>query len=223
MAWVQLVDIGHTAIMVPTAGALAAWMMAGRAWKMALWWCLMFGAGLAVVALSKVGYLGWQIGIPSVAFQALSGHSLRATAVLPVCCFLVLQGAPERLKKAGVVCGVCAALCIAAMLVRFRFHTLSEVLGSSVLGLLISIGFIRIAATLPEPRVNLRTAALSLLVFIGIAGLRPATLNHRLVDVALYLSGREQPYLWSRHASGVYPPAHRLCEEKASRASEAAQ
>ncbi|HWJ96245.1 MAG TPA: hypothetical protein VNT33_16070, partial [Telluria sp.] len=123
MSWVQVVDIGHTAVMLPMAGALAAWMLAGRAWKMALCWCAMFGAGLLVVALSKIAYLGWQAGLPSLEFQALSGHALRATAVLPVACFLVLQGAPPSLRKAGIALGVLASLALGLLLVLFRFHT----------------------------------------------------------------------------------------------------
>jgi hypothetical protein len=86
----QIIDIGHTAVMLPMAGAIAAWLIAGRAWKIALCWCVMFGAGLSLVALSKIAYLGWELGVPSLDFKALSGHAFRATAVIPVffssCC-----------------------------------------------------------------------------------------------------------------------------------------
>jgi hypothetical protein len=34
---------------------------------------------------------------------------------------------------------------------------------------------------------------------MGICVLKPSSINHRLVDIALYLSGRDQPYGWSRN------------------------
>lgn len=203
MSFAQIVDIGHTAVMLPVAGALLAWMLAGRAWRMALYWCILFGTGLGIVATSKIAYLGWQAGLPALEFQALSGHALRATVVLPVCAYVLLQGAPDRVRGAGVALGLAAALGVAVLLVWFGYHTVSEVLGSSVLGVALSLGFIRIAGSLPEPRLSWWVAPLSLLVFIGIAGLKPSAFNSRLVDVALFLSGREQPYSWSGSWEGM--------------------
>lgn len=79
-----IIDIAHASVMLPLAGAIAAWLIAGQAWKLVLCWCGMFAAGLAVVALSKIAFLGWQTGIPLIEFQALSGHAFRAAAVIPV-------------------------------------------------------------------------------------------------------------------------------------------
>lgn len=214
MAWQQIVDIGHTAVMLPAALALTAWMLAGRAWKMALCWCLMFGAGLAIVALSKIAYLGWHAGVPALAFQALSGHALRATAVLPVLGFIVLQGAHRRVRTAAVLLGLMASLFIGALLVYFRFHTTSEVLGSTVLGLGVSLGFIRAARHLPAPRLGPWTAVCAVAVLAGVAVLKPSAINHRLVDVALYFSGRDRPYGWYEGREGMRPPPRQYCERR---------
>lgn len=214
MLFAQVVDIGHTAIMLPAAGAAVAWMLAGRAWKMALYWSAMFSTGLAMVAMSKIAYLGWRAAIPALEFQALSGHALRATAVLPVCAFLVLQEAPRRVRTAGVALALAAALGVGVLLVVYQYHTVFEVLGSTVLGIVISLGFIRIAGTLPAPRISRLAAPLSLLVFVGIAGLKPSTINHRLVDVALFLSGRERPYSWYGNWDDMRRPPPQVCEDK---------
>jgi membrane-associated phospholipid phosphatase len=193
----HLIDIADTAVMLPLAGAIAGWLAAGRAWKLAAYWCLLFGMGLSIVAMSKILFIGWAAGIPALGFKALSGHTLRATVVLPVLSFVLLQRAPIRWRTAGLVAGVAFSIVIGVLLVRLRFHTPSEVIATAILGGLISFAFLRIAATLPPPHLNGWMAPLSLIAFVLIFSLKPSSLNHRLVDVALYLSDRDHPYTWS--------------------------
>lgn len=200
MAWMHVIDIGHTAVMVPTAGAIAVWLICGRAWKLASCWCLIFAAGLGLVALSKLAFLGWGLYVPSLGFKALSGHAWRTAAVLPVLLFVLLQGAPDRWRERGFAVGVALSIGLGALLILFRFHTASEVLASLVLGVAAGRVFVRLSATLPAPGANRQAVVMSLLTFFFICSLKPSTINHRLVDVALYFSGRDQPYRWT---SGV--------------------
>jgi hypothetical protein len=200
MSWMHVIDIGHTAVMLPAAGAIAVWLVAGRAWKLAVCWCLIFAAGLGLVALSKIAFLGWGPQLPLPGFKALSGHAWRASAVLPVLCFLLLQGAPDHWRKRGFVLGVVLSIGIGALLVMFRFHTASEVLPSLFLGISGAHVFVRLSARLPGPGVNRQAAAVSLLAFLVICSLKPSRISPRLVDVALYFSGRDTPYGWHRDA-----------------------
>lgn len=200
MSWKLIIDIGHTAIMLPAAGAIAAWLIAGRAWKMALCWCIMSTAALSIVALSKIAYLGWESGIPSLNFKALSGHALSATAVIPVLFFVLLQKASISWRQRGVVLGITVGAGLGALLIYFKFHTASEVIASFMLGTFVSLGYIYIAATLPAPRISHWTVSLTIIVFVIIFFLKPSSINHRLVDAALYLSGRDRPYEWSKHS-----------------------
>jgi hypothetical protein len=199
ISWMHFIDVGHTAVMLPTAGAIAVWLVSGRAWKLALCWCLIFAGGLGLVALSKIAYLGWGLEFPSIGFKALSGHAWRATAVLPVLFFVLLQGGPQSWRHSGFALGVALSVGLGALLVIFRFHTASEVIASTVLGLAAGFAFVRVSHMLPAPSVNYHAVAMSLLTFILICGLKPSTINHRLVDVALYFSGHDQPYRWTRH------------------------
>lgn len=194
----QIIDIADNAVMLPLAGAIAAWLIAGRAWKMAVCWCVLFSLGLSIVALSKILFLGWAAGIPSLDFKALSGHALRATVVMPVLLYVSLQGAPLWWRAAGVIFGVACSLCIGVLLVSLGFHTTSEVVASSMLGILLGAGFMRIAAMLPAPRASVWAITLGLSAFVVIFSLKPSSMNHRLVDVALYLSDRQHPYSWSQ-------------------------
>jgi hypothetical protein len=63
--------------------------------------------------------------------------------------------------------------------------------------------------------VNRWTAPVSVLVLVGAAGLKPAAMNHRLVDVALFLSGRERPYSWTQDHGNLRRPSAQYCEHKA--------
>ena len=213
ISWMTIIDIGHTAVMVPAAGAIAVWLVAARAWRQALCWCLIFAAGLGLVALSKIGFLGWGLELPAIGFKALSGHAWRATAVVPVLFFVVLQGVPVRWRTAGVVLGILLSTGISALLVMFRFHTVSEVVASSILGVSAGAVYMRLATTLPAPRASTWAAPVSLIAFLVICGLKPSLISHRLVDVALFLSGRDQPYRWTRKVdvcAARPPPPHSL-------------
>lgn len=196
---IQIINIGHTAVMLPVAGAIAAWLVAGRAWRLALCWSLMFAAGLSIVALSKIAFLGWETEIPSLDFEALSGHAYRAVAVIPVFFFVVLQRTSTSWRTRGVVFGFAVSLGLGVLLVRFQFHTASEVIASSVLGSVVNLVFMRIATRLPAPRINRWTVPFSVIILLVICGLKPSSISHRLVDVALYLSGRDHPYVWSKN------------------------
>ena len=206
MSWMHVIDIGHTAVMVPTAGAIAVWLISGRAWKLASCWCLIFAAGLGLVALSKIAFLGWGVSVPPLGFKALSGHAWRAAAVLPVLFFVLLQGAPDIWRKRGFAFGVALSIGLGALLVVFGFHTTSEVLASLVLGVAAGRVFVRLSATQPAPGANRQAVAMSLLTFFIICSLKPSAINHRLVDVALYFSGRDQPYRWTSDANACAAP-----------------
>ncbi|UVW30302.1 membrane-associated phospholipid phosphatase [Massilia sp. H6] len=198
MSWKLIIDIGHTAFALPMAAAIAAWLIVGRSWKLAMYWCLMFGGGLVLVALSKIAFLGWAVEIPALQFNALSGHALCASAVVPVLFFVALQGSTDTWRLAGALAGGGVSVGLGVLLVYFNFHTASEVIASLVLGTCISMGYIRIARSLPSPQLNRWAIPLSMLVFALVFSLKPATINHRLVDVALHLSGRDRPFKWPK-------------------------
>lgn len=217
MSWMSIIDIGHTAVMVPMAGAIAIRLIAGRAWKLASCWCLIFATGLGLVALSKIVYLGWGVRFPVLGFTALSGHAWRAAAVLPVLFFVLLQGAPDNWRHRGFTFGIVLSIGLGVLLIIFRFHTTSEVLASLVLGVAAGRVFVRLSATLPAPDASRQAFAMSLLTFFLICSLRPSSINHRLVDLALYLSGRDHPYQWTRDIDLCVPrlPGVLHCGSKA--------
>jgi hypothetical protein len=213
----HIIDIGHTAVMLPAAGAIGARLVFARAWKLVLCWGLIVFVGLGLVALSKMAFLGWGFALPAIGFKALSGHAWRATAVIPILLFVFLQGVSDKWRDRGFALGIAFSIALGALLVIFHFHTASEVIASSVLGISASILFVRVSKRQPIPSVNGWAAAVSLLTFLIICSLKPSQINYRLVDVALYFSGRDQPYSWKRQVNlcAVHPPEklHRISGE----------
>jgi len=191
-----IVDIGHTAIMIPLAGTIAAWLVTNREWKIAFCWCLMFAFGLSIVALSKIAFLGWGLEMQFMDFKALSGHAFRATVVLPTLFYIALQDASMRWRRVGLLLGVLVSITVALLLIIFNFHTPSEVVITCFFGVIIDVAFIRFAGALHKANGSPWAIPVSIFTFIVIHSLKPSLINPRLVDVALFLSGREYPYRW---------------------------
>lgn len=193
MSLVQVVNIGHSASMLPLAAGIAAYLMAGRAFRPALWWTGTFLAGLGFVALSKLIFLGWSISIPGLSFQALSGHAFRVASVIPTLFFLMLKPTSEFAAKRGVVVGITTSLCIDLLLVYFRFHTFSEVIASTILGFGACLIFIRFAGKSAFSTRKVRSALCAMIAIIVVFLISPWSYNHRLIDIAIYLSGKDSP------------------------------
>jgi len=202
-----MIDIGHTAVMIPAAGAILAWLLLGRAWKLAMWWSLILATGLSVVAWSKMAFLGWGLEIRSIGFQALSGHAWRATAILPVFFFVLPYRAPRVWRLKGALFGTVLGLASGSLLVTLEFHTASEVIASTALGYSAAFAFIRLAMAAPPLKLTTWAVPATLLAFAAVWSMKPSEINHRLVDLALYVSGRDQPYRWSRQPDLPLPRA----------------
>lgn len=156
----------------------------------------MFSFGMSVVALSKIAFLGWGVEIQSIGFKALSGHAFRATVVLPVFFFITLQDIPAQWRTLGFLFGAALSMLVGILLINFNFHSVSEVVASCIFGAFIDVVFIWLAKELSQAHGNLWAIPASVIAFFVIHGLKPSSINHRLVDIALYFSGRDYPYRW---------------------------
>jgi hypothetical protein len=193
----KLVNFGDSAIMIPAAAAITAWLVTGHAWRMALWWCLLFIAGVGLVIASKIVFLGWGSGIHSIDFKAFSGHAMRTTAVIPVMFYLLLQRSPPLMRVCGTLLGILFGVLMGICVATFNFHSVSEAMAGCVIGGSVSLGFIRMSDNLPMLRLNRWLVPCSILVFFAVWYVRPASLEHWITDMALHLSGHAEPYSWT--------------------------
>jgi hypothetical protein len=119
---------------------------------------------------------------------------MRAMAVLPVLCYLMLRHAPAGWRNGGVALGILAGFMISASRVAVQAHSVSETVAGVALGLLVSLVFICLCRAQPLQRIPRWMLALGLLSLAPATHAEPAPTSRWINDVALYLSGHAHPY-----------------------------
>ncbi|NMM36757.1 MAG: phosphatase PAP2 family protein [Glaciimonas sp.] len=192
--WTIITSYGGSAVMMPAAAAFAAWLALGRAWRMFFWWCGLFGAGLTIVIVSKIAFIGWGIGIPALDFTGFSGHAMRAMAVIPVLFYLVLQNTGRATRTVGVLVGLLLGALICTSRVAVQVHSVTEAISGGVLGAAVSLSFIALSCKLEKPLLNRALMIATVIGLIGLSYVEPIPSQGLLTTVALSLSGHDKPY-----------------------------
>jgi membrane-associated phospholipid phosphatase len=225
--WSHLSALGGLNVTALLALAIAAWLVGAHCWRLALTWCLLFGAAMALSVASQMAFIGWGIGVQSLDFTGFSGHAARAGAVFPVAFFLLFErrgrrrgsawvrspalGRTERRReswlRAGLLAGAALAVGVALARVKVGAHSPSEAVAGCLLGLAAAGLFVarsRAARDFsPQPLLLGLLAATFLLPRAD-----PANSHQWLTAAALKLSGRDRVYLredW-QPALGPYVP-----------------
>jgi membrane-associated phospholipid phosphatase len=196
VSWITITRLAGITVTAPIALGIAAFLVLEGERRLALWWCLLFAAGLALVAATKIAFIGWGIGIHPLDFTGASGHAMRAMALAPVALYLILQNAPRHLRAAGVLTGFAFGMLIGISRIVLRAHTVSEVVAGWLLGAAVSIAFICIAGSLQKTVFTpTRIAGGLLALFLLAAFGRPFPTQYWLTKVSLYVSGHDQPFV----------------------------
>ncbi len=190
--------LGSNLFVIPLGLSLAAWMWIGNARRMALSWAALFTAGLAVVAASKMAFIGWGFEIDAIDFQGVSGHAMRATAVFPVILYLILYDTRRAVRLAGIYCGLLFGALMAVSVSVHDTHSASESIAGFVLGAAVSLGFIRTSARMRKPVLDGSRIALisfsSAVLISGTLNLKTDPTYRWLEDATRYLSGNDKPF-----------------------------
>jgi membrane-associated phospholipid phosphatase len=209
--WQHITLLGESLLTLPAAAAIIVLLLVGRAWRMAFWWALLFGAGMVVVIVTKIAFIGWGIGSQLFDFTGASGHATRATALYPVIFYLLLKEAPARVRHTGIAAGLALGVLVAISRVVLRDHSVSEVVAGCLLGAAIGLGFMWLARPLPKPSLRRWLPALGLVVLLPTTQAEPAPTADWMNAMALYLSGHERPHVrtWGPLAKPAHEqPAH---------------
>ena len=182
------------AVMAPAGLAIAVCLLAAGAWRLALDWCWLFAGGMVLVVLSKVAFIGWGIGLPSIGFAGFSGHAMRAGAVLPVAAFLVFRNTAAATRQAGLMVGVLMAMLVGMSRVAVQAHSLSEAVTGCGLGLAVAGTFIVCAQPVRHFILNRSLLALTACALLFTPQVEPVPTEAWLTRLALYLSGHEQAF-----------------------------
>ena len=60
--WSHLSALGGLDITAPVALGVAVWLACARGGRLALAWCLLFGAAMTIAAVSQMAFIGWGLG-----------------------------------------------------------------------------------------------------------------------------------------------------------------
>ncbi|MDB5798361.1 MAG: rane-associated phospholipid phosphatase [Paucimonas sp.] len=200
LSWQHLTFIGDSVITLPAAAAIIVWLLAAGAWRLALTWTTLLGSALFLVLATKVAFIGWGIGIPALDFTGISGHAMRACAVLPVLAYLLFQQARASVRALGVLAAFCFGLVISLSRLVLHFHSASEVVSGIGLGTLVAVNFLRHSAGQPALQLQRWVVGLTMLALVPSSYAEPSQSQRWVTKVALYLSGHDRPYV--RKANG---------------------
>lgn len=194
ISWSTVTAIGDAKVMLPAASFILAWLVSAGARKAGLWWCLLFGSAFLAVVATKLAFIGWGIGISALDFTGISGHSMRATAILPVLVFLIFQQSALRVQKLAVAAGFLAGLLIAMSRVMLDAHSVSEAVAGAVLGTAVSAAFLRLAVPMQALVIKRKLLVSSLMVLGALTLAKPAPTKLWLKETGMYLSGKTRPF-----------------------------
>ena len=193
--WKDISNYGDVTITSLVAAAIAAWLFIEDDKRLALWWSLLFAAGMGIVVATKMAFIGWGIGIRSIDFTGFSGHAMRSAAVLPVLFYLILQRTRFSMRSGGVLLGFVCAAAIGVSRIVLHTHSTSEVLAGLLLGAAVSLSFIHIAySSLSKHVFKPLRIALSVLALLPAPYVHPAPTQQWLTEITLYFSGHDHPY-----------------------------
>jgi hypothetical protein len=196
MSWSELIHLGDLRLTLPAGAAIAAWLVAARAWRAALGWILVFGLALALVAATKIAFLGWATRVTALDYKAVSGHAAGFTTVFPTLSFLLLRRFGAALRLTATAAALALGTLVAAALVHAGEHSAAEAVAGWLIGAAASMCAIYLTGDVATPPTG-KAVVFCALAFGAIAwALRSAPLGWWMIKVALVLSGNSHPTPW---------------------------
>lgn len=188
MHWNTLLHLGDPPLTLAAAAAIAAWLAAARAWRMAFWWSALFAAGIGLVAASKIAFLAYGSPLPALNFRTISGHATGVTAIAPTLVYLLLRHAGRRARVLGLCAGLAVGAAMAVLLVITRQHSISEAIAGWAMGATVSLGAIALAGALPPLRAAAGLACACVAFALALWIVRPLPLGYIMYRLSRFLA-----------------------------------
>lgn len=195
ISWMNISSLADISTMAPAAAIIAIGFIIGRSWRAAFWWCLLFSVGMSLVLVTKIAFVGWGVGIRALDFTGFSGHAMRATAVAPVLCYLLLQKAQPPVRHLGVLFGILFGALIAISRLALHAHSVSEAVAGCALGAAVSLGFIWIIGSAHKFIFNPLVVAVFMASLLIVPFAEPTPTQRWIVEISLFISGHDRPYV----------------------------
>ncbi|VVD85351.1 phosphatase PAP2 family protein [Pandoraea communis] len=193
-SWITITNFGSAAVTVPAAAALTLWLLSARAWRIAFTWVALFGAGALVVAVSKVMFLGWGLGVRELDFTGVSGHTMLAATVYPVIAWLLLRRFAWPWRVLGMAAAMAGSVAVGVSRVALSAHSISESAAGCAVGFAVCAAFAWFTRREEAPELKTLPMAASLFVLVMWLHGEQVPTQRWITHIALTLSGHEQPF-----------------------------
>ncbi|VTU17937.1 phosphatase PAP2 family protein [Variovorax sp. PBL-E5] len=194
--WQVVTWFGDSGFLLPAGLWIAVWLGIRRKTRpTALIWILLFGFGGAMIAASKIAFMGWGIGSATFNFTGFSGHTALSASVWPVACWLTASHWEHRVRVTAASLGLLFAMLIGLSRLALYAHSKSEVVAGFALGLAVSGCFLWLQHRRPHPRLNWTLVLVSLATpMIFLQPGTPAPAQDALELIAIRLAGTERAF-----------------------------
>lgn len=198
--WHFITNFGDSAVMLPAALTIGVWLIAGGAWRATLIWLAAFGLGAALVIGTKVAFMGWGVGIASLNFTGVSGHTMLATSVTLTAVYLLSLGLPQAYRLGLMAAALLVPLTVGISRLVLNAHSPSEVLSGLLIGGLVAASFVLATRREPAPRLPPGVMVIALAVVCGLMHGHEAGAQGMIEHLSLYLSGHGTAYTRALYA-----------------------
>ena len=189
--WNVLTKLGDSGFTVPGAIVIALWLaQAGQrahAWR----WAMHFLFAGTVVSVTKLLYMAWCIGIPSLDFTGISGHTTMAALLWPVLLRLSAQagGLSNSSIEYATRTGTAVGIVVGLSRLQLHAHSVSEVLSGLLLGFAVSRAFLNQLPKTVCVTIDGRVLALTFTLLFSCLMLTPAPSQELLSAAAQLFAG----------------------------------
>lgn len=192
--WLVVTHLGSATLALPTLALTAIGLWQSRQYRATRLWITALGLAISITLVSKILFLGWGIGVATLDFTGISGHTLLATSCLPVLFSALLLPNLFRFRAAGTALGLLIGAGVALSRVVLGAHSISEVVCAWLIGSTVSLITVRSMENKKNrPWIVYFAPCLLFLAFsTKHANILPT--HGWEINIALFVSGHEKPY-----------------------------
>ena len=193
--WQAVARLGEAQILLPALAAVCLWLAwRGGAARLAAWALALTAAATAVTTVTKVAFIGYEVGYAPWDYTGVAGHSMFAAAIWPLLVGVALPRAAARWRVAALGTAYAFAAVVSVSRIVTGAHSPSEVLLGFALGAAASGLALQLAPGPRKPLPAVLLAGLALWMLAAPAGAPPSRTHGWVTALSLKVSGRPQPY-----------------------------
>lgn len=199
--WQLITQLGSSSLLLPVLVVSVLTLLFARQKKAVCLWLAALTFAVTFTLATKLLFLGWGIGIASLDFTGVSGHTLLSTSILPVLFFTIGGVVRPKFKSIGLWFGLLLAAGVGVSRVVLGMHSISEVIAGWLLGLIVCSVAIYAINNHRQSLAYIQLIVLSLLLIFGATAPNYIPAHDMSIKLALYLSGHDKPFTRSHFVS----------------------